>query len=155
MTELRCPNEFDFRNGLMANLLFLGGGISGCPLWQSQMVELLSDTKLVLVNPRRDDFDVNSAEMAKKQIIWEFKYLSCSTGRLFWFPAETLCPITLFELGKFCEKADPLFVGCHPEYKRKLDLEVQLSLARSWNPEISYSLEDLADRVKKWSERLL
>lgn len=154
MKEIRCPAEFDFKNEGMQDFLFLGGGISGCPNWQPQMVELLKDTKLVVVNPRRDDFDINDPSMSKKQIEWEYKYLKFSTGRIFWFPAETLCPITLFELGKFCEKADPLFVGCHPEYKRKLDVEVQLGLARPWNCEVSYSLEDLAERVKKWSARI-
>jgi hypothetical protein len=155
MKEIRCPDEYDFKNGnIRDDMLFLGGGISSCPQWQPEMVELLKDTDLVLINPRRDNFDITDPTMTEQQIKWEYKYLRLSAARLFWFPHETLCPITLFELGKFCERADPLFVGCHPDYKRKIDLEVQLGLGRPWNPEISYSLKDLAERVKIWAKRL-
>ncbi len=153
MIELKCPAEWDFRTAGLPNFLFLGGGITGTPNWQMVMVELLKDTNLVLVNPRRDDFDVNDPTMTEKQIKWEYNYLKLAAGRLFWFPCETLCPITLFELGKFIEKAEPLFVGCHPDYQRKKDLEIQIGLARPWNTDISYSLDGLADRVKKWSAR--
>ena len=39
-----------------------------------------------------------------------------------------------------------LFVGIHPEYKRKMDVEIQTALVR---PEVTvvYSVEDLADQV--------
>jgi len=40
------------------------------------------------------------------------------------FPCETLCPITLYELGTWSilsqQTGAKLFVGCHPEYKRKV-----------------------------------
>jgi hypothetical protein len=39
--------------------LFMGGGISGCPDWQAQLVRELKDVDLVLVNPRRKVFDVS------------------------------------------------------------------------------------------------
>lgn len=145
MIHVQCPAESDL-NGLS---IFLGGGITSCPLWQPQMVDLLKDTDLILVNPRRENFDITNPNMTVEQIEWEHKYLEKATARLFWFPKETLCPITLFELGKYC-KINPLFVGCHPEYQRKTDLEVQLKLARPWDSTIHYSLEDLANAVKEW-----
>lgn len=153
MIHLQCPQEWDGGNLWDAGSIFLGGGITSCPIWQSQMVKLLENTNLVVVNPRRENFDINDSTLTEKQIEWEFRYLQRVTGRMFWFPHETLCPITLFELGKWCVKGEPLFVGCHPDYKRKVDLEVQLRLERPWACEISHSLEELADRVKKWSER--
>lgn len=153
MIHLQCPDEWEGDNLWEAGSIFLGGGITGCPLWQGQMVELLADTHLVLVNPRRENFDITDPTMTVKQIEWEHKYLERVTGRIFWFPKETLCPITLFELGKFCEKGGNLYVGCHPEYQRKVDLEVQLRLARPWDCEISYSLESLAERLRKWDTR--
>jgi hypothetical protein len=41
--------------------LFMGGGISGCPDWQAQLVRELKDVDLVLVNPGRKVFDVQNA----------------------------------------------------------------------------------------------
>ena len=149
MKELKCPGEMD----LSGNSLFLGGGISSCPQWQWAMVDLLGETDLVLVNPRRNDFDATDPTMTRKQIEWEHKYLARVTARMFWFPSETLCPITLFELGKFIGGPDPLFVGCHPDYQRKADLQIQLELARPQDCEISYSLIELAGRIARWSEK--
>ena len=38
------------------------------------------------------------------------------------FPAETLCPITLYELGTWTQRGlhsdTKIFVGCDPNYKR-------------------------------------
>ncbi len=108
----------------------------------------MSDEHVLLVNPRRDEFDVSDKDLSVQQIRWEHYHLSNCYARMFWFPCETLCPITLFELGKFVGEPGPLFVGCHPEYKRITDVEVQLSLYRQHDCKVSRSLADLANRVK-------
>ncbi len=43
----------------------------------------------------------------------------------------------------------PLFVGVHPNYLRKRDVEIQTSLVRP-EIQIAYSLEDLASQVLKF-----
>ena len=35
---------------------FIAGGITNCPDWQADIVEMLKDTDLTLLNPRRADF---------------------------------------------------------------------------------------------------
>ena len=131
--------------------LFIAGGISNCSDWQSEMAPLLSDTELVLLNPRRKNFPMEDPFAAPIQIKWEHKYLAYPHAVLFWFPPETLCPITLFELGTFARTDIPVFVGVDPNYARKLDIEVQMSL---WRPDIKvvYSLVDLANQVKQWEK---
>ena len=47
---------------------------------------------------------------------------------VFWFCEETLCPITLFELGKMLGQRKNVIVGSDPEYARLFDLNVQLRL---------------------------
>ena len=151
MFELKAP-KIEVEASLVGRTsLFLGGGISHCPPWQNLMVDLLKDTELVLFNPRRDDFDTSDASMTEQQIQWEHKYLKLATARMFWFPNETLCPITLFELGKYLLSGDPLFVGCDPKYQRKIDLEIQISLELS-NHEMSYSLKDISEKIILWYE---
>lgn len=114
--------------------IFLAGGISSCPDWQTELTELISNASLrykcVLLNPRRDDFDINDKSMSERQIEWEDHMLNLADAHIFWFPKETLCPITLFELGKIAPRMKPLVVGCHPEYQRKFDVKKQLDLIR-------------------------
>ena len=119
--------------------IFLAGGISNCPDWQTEAVtafkdrieHLLSrgiDYNLTIINPRRKDFDTSKIEESRKQIEWEYKMLGLADTILFWFPKETLCPITLFELGIAMGKGKSMAIGCHPEYARKFDLEIQCDL---------------------------
>lgn len=129
--------------------IFLAGGITACADWQKEMVELLSEEEIVLLNPRRADFNANNPNMSLKQITWEHSHLNKASAILFWFSHETLCPITLYELGKWTAKGKKIFIGIHPEYKRKFDVEYQTKLER---PEIDivYDLQSLANQVKYW-----
>lgn len=129
--------------------LFLAGGISNCGDWQSQMTALLADTNLTLINPRRPQFDMNDPTVTEAQIAWEYHYLRQAAAVLFWFPPETLCPITLFELGGALERNAPIFVGCHSAYARREDVRIQVALRR---PEVSVvdSVVLLAEQVQAW-----
>jgi len=110
------------------------------------MVALLHDTDLVLLNPRRADFPIHDSDAALQQITWEHVHLRRATSILFWFPCETLCPIVLYELGAWSMTTKPIFVGVHPLYKRRRDVEIQTGLVK---PEvvIAYSLRSLALQV--------
>ncbi len=128
--------------------IFLGGGISECPDWQTEIIDLLKDTNLTLLNPRRPSGLEKNGEDATKQILWEYNALRTVPTIVFWFPEETLCPITLFELGVFTQKPEvKLVVGTHPNYKRRFDVIAQLKLSR---PEVTVrnSIADLAEELK-------
>jgi len=127
--------------------LFLAGGITGCPDWQRTMVELLYDTDWILLNPRRADFPIGDPSAAKAQITWEYAHLRHASAIMFWFPKETLCPIVLYELGAWSMTMKPIFVGVHPEYERRQDVEIQTKLARP-DVKIAYSLADIAQQIK-------
>ena len=138
-----------------AKYVFLAGGITDCPDWQQTMVQLLGDTDYTLFNPRRKDFPIGDPSAAYRQILWEHKALRHAKLILFWFPSETICPIVLYELGAWSMTNKPIYVGCHPEYKRRQDVEIQTQLERP-DVEIVYSLESLADQVEghKWNNVL-
>ena len=142
---VEAPAVFD-RSGLS---IFLAGGITGCPDWQADLVGLLGpqlEHRATLLNPRRSSFDASQPGVAREQIEWEFHHLRWADVILFWFPKETLCPISLYELGAWSMTGKPLFVGVHPDYARKLDIEIQTQLER---PEIrlACSLAELASQV--------
>lgn len=148
-----------YRGGPMGNIspgetsLFLGGGITGCLDWQAEMKHLLRDAEdLVLLNPRRKDWPMNDPDASDKQIRWEYEHLQTAKMIMFWFAPETLCPITLFEYGKWLVRNKPLFVGCDPEYKRLLDVQVQTVLERPFQ-KVFTSLEEVAGSILLHLER--
>lgn len=129
-------------------LVFMAGGITGCPNWQQELAELLSGVDgLVLVNPRRAEFPIGDSNAALEQITWEHDHLRMADAILFWFPKETLCPIVLYELGAWSMTDKNLWVGVHPDYARRGDVEIQTRLTRS-DVHVVYSLEELAVQIK-------
>lgn len=136
--------------------LFLAGGITDCPDWQSEMVTLLWDLPLALMNPRRAVWPSYTPEASREQIEWESRHLHKANAVLFWFCAATICPIVLYELGVWSSHRGlrghkPIFVGIEPGYSRTLDVEIQTGLIR---PDVTIvsSLEDLAKQVREFME---
>jgi len=126
--------------------LFLAGGITGCPDWQWRMRIALKDVDIYLLNPRRKDFPINDSSAAMAQIEWEYNHLRRASMILFWFPEETLCPIVLYELGAWSMTDKKIFVGIHPLYKRKQDVEIQTKLVRPL-VNIVYDLGTLSEQI--------
>lgn len=132
--------------------VFMAGGITGCPQWAAELVNLLSDVdSLVLMNPRRANFPIGDPNAALEQVTWEHDHLRMADAILFWFPKETLCPIVLYELGAWSMTKKALWVGVHPDYARRLDVEVQTRLARP-DVQVVYSLEALARLIRETLE---
>ena len=131
----------------LGNSLFLAGGITNCPDWQQEIVKMLSDTDITILNPRRVNFPIHDPNAALEQITWEHHALRDAFAISFWFPMETICPIVLYELGAWSMTHKSIFVGMHPEYQRRQDVEIQTKLVR---PEVKivYSLEELAKQVR-------
>jgi len=143
MIYIEAPEKLDKAG---KKTVFLAGGITGCPDWQQEMRALLETTDLTLLNPRRAHFPIGDPSAATGQITWEHDGLRMADAILFWFPRETLCPIVLYELGAWTMMGKPIFVGVHPDYSRRQDVEIQTRLARP-GVRVCYSLEDLAAGV--------
>lgn len=127
--------------------LFLAGGISGCPDWQRPLGERLAAglPAWTVLDPRRLVAPEDQAAVAA-QVEWEHRHLRRATAVLFWFPAATLCPITLYELGAMSMTTKPLFVGVDPGYARRRDVLLQTRLARP-DVRVVDDLEQLARGV--------
>jgi len=143
MKYVEAPEEFENRD----TTVFLAGGISGCPDWQKEFVEMLKYTNVVLFNPRRENFPMGDRSEGRRQILWEVEYLNKADIVIFWFPMETICPIVLFELGSYSMIDKPIFVGVHPEYSRRFDVDIQLMIRRP-DVVIVDSLEALAEQLR-------
>jgi len=146
MQSIKAPD------GIQAEFpsVFLAGGITNCPDWQSEVSTALGGLSITVLNPRRDVFP-STPGVGEEQIRWEFERLRSADLISFWFPKETLNPITLLEFGAAMERATPLVVGIHPEYARKFDVEMQMKLRR---PDIKpiYSLTELTEAIRLFFE---
>lgn len=113
--------------------VFLGGGITGCPDWQKTMTdEVFARSELVMFNPRRANWDFgNQIADDHVQIKWEFLHLRQADIHLYWFPADSICPIALFELGKSLGQGRKVLVGTDPDYPRRRDVLIQCALEDS------------------------
>lgn len=148
--------------------LFLGGGITNCPEWQTEFITLLKDNKGTIFNPRRKHFPIDNPNAKLEQIRWEYLmgYRLSLDAILFWFSIGSNNPIVLFELGCnlnrklappttpaiLCQcyaKKIPIFIGIHPKYERRADVEIQVLFRRS-EIKIVYSLEELSLQVIQW-----
>jgi hypothetical protein len=135
--------------------VFLAGGITGCPDWQAEVVDQCQrsyrSAKLTLVNPRRKNFPIDDPTAAEDQIRWEHYMLRKVDGIAFWFPEESICPISLYELGAWSMIPGNLFVGVHPNYVRRLDVAIQTRLARC-DVVVHHDLEALVEDILNFSE---
>ena len=129
---IEAPKEvYSITNGHNAKL-FLAGGISNCPDWQSWVVSELRDVEnLTIYNPRRKKFDTADINATEQQIVWEFEHLRDADIVMFWFSKGSLNPIALYELGMWGNSTDrPCLIGIDPEYERKDDVYIQTRIAR-------------------------
>lgn len=137
MSLIVAPNHYHSRP--RSKSVFLAGGITGCPNWQAEAILCIRERlpEWDILNPRRDDFDINDPSIARQQIEWEFDMLDRATAIMFWFPKESLCPIALYELGFYLSRFQkvenlwevPIVIGCDPGYSRLFDVQVQYELA--------------------------
>lgn len=130
-------------------LLFLAGGISNTPDWQSWFLSEFSklNLSLAIYNPRRNTpFNFADPQESEEQIKLEYEHLERANWVIFWFPKETICPITLFELGDYWRKT--IAVGTHPEYSRRFDIITQLKL-RNKTLKVYDSLGDVLRHVSR------
>jgi hypothetical protein len=127
--------------------LFLAGGITNCPDWQAEIARRLEDRDITIHDPRRRKFPKGRAA-ERKQIQWEYERLRSADLVSFWFPSESLDPITLFELGSALERNAKLVIGVHPGYQREFDVKTQVSLKLP-RQKICRSLGALTQEIKK------
>ena len=122
--------------------IFLAGGISNCPDWQST-ISCMFDKKYSLFNPRRPNMTVFKKEDSDYQIEWECKYLDFCDHIIFWFPKESVCPITLFELGKYTATDKNIVIGIEKGYTRSFDIIKQMSMLTNRNIRIVSTLKEI------------
>lgn len=149
--------------------VFLAGGITNCPDWQSKVINYLNNidfdllSKLVVFNPRRKDFPIHDKSAAFQQIEWEYNMLEkCDIFSIYFSSGESDQPICMYELGRNILRMqmkypvdwqDRIIISVEDGYRRKQDVLIQTGLATqnmiSINTQISPSicLEEHVDNI--------
>jgi hypothetical protein len=148
---ITAPNE-EYSIANANNIkLFLAGGITECPDWQSELLEKIENIdNLTIYNPRRKKFPTHAAE---EQITWEYIHLLQADIIVFWFSKGSLNPIVLFELGRYGLSGDkPIIIGIDSNYERTADVIIQTQLSRPDIKEIYTSIPAMAEAIRELTD---
>ncbi len=113
--------------------IFLAGGITNCPWWQDEVIEMLEPYVGTILNPRRKDFPIGDPNASLEQITWEFNALGKADIFSMWFSnAESDQPICMYELGRHIalreNEMGTVVIGVEPGYRREQDVYIQIGL---------------------------
>jgi len=130
--------------------IFLAGSIEMglAERWQARLEESLADLDVVVLNPRRDEWDdtwgqsIHHARF-REQVEWELSAQEQAGLIAMYFAPDTKAPITLLELGLFA-RSGKIIVCCPDGYWRKGNVEIVC--ARYGVPMVS-NLDQLIARV--------
>ncbi len=114
--------------------------------WQAEVERALADEDVVILNPRRDEWDSSWVQSIanppfREQVEWEISGQELATVIAIFFAPTTRAPISLLEFGLFA-RSGKLVVCCPAGFWRRGNVEVVC--ARYAIPMVE-SLADLID----------
>jgi len=152
MIEIKAASDFflDIQNRFS---VFLAGSIEmgKAEKWQDKVVKLLEEDDVIVLNPRRDDWDssweqTDGDNEFTKQVEWELLAQTYCDLIIMYFDPNTTSPITLLELGLFGATHPQSIVVCCPEgFYRKGNVDVT---CRWYGIKQVNSIEELVNEVK-------
>lgn len=126
MIEIQPPNPLIINK----KSVFLAGSIEMgvAEEWQKTLTNLLKDEDIIILNPRRDDWDSSWEQSIynkefREQVEWELEALERADMIIMHFDENTKSPITLAELGLFA-KSGKLVVHCPDAFWRKGNVDI-------------------------------
>ncbi|MCK9154607.1 MAG: nucleoside 2-deoxyribosyltransferase domain-containing protein [Paludibacteraceae bacterium] len=151
MRLITAVEQYEKKNGDVS--IFLAGGIQKTTEWQKEVIAGLqckfdNIDRVVVFNPRRENFPIHDPNAAQEQIAWEYEMLNIADIFSMYFASgESDQPICMYELGKHLERRfanndiDRVIISSEPDYKRFQDVQIQTRLVCP-NMIISNSLDE-------------
>ena len=131
MKVIKAPDSIKDHGSFLS--VFLAGSIEmgQAENWQARVEKELSDYSdelLTVLNPRRDDFQVNAVQSIdnpyfNEQVTWEMNGLNDASYILMYFHPETKAPVTMLELGLYADHCTIIAV-CPEGFWRKGNIEM-------------------------------
>lgn len=129
-TIVKAPQPFKNEINRCSISLFLAGSIEmgKAENWQEKIENIFKDDDILILNPRRDDWDSSwiqsiKNEQFRTQVQWELEGQEIADYIFMYFSPETKSPITLLELG-LATHSNKTIVCCPEGFWRKGNVEV-------------------------------
>lgn len=150
LIQIKAPNDYSEYGH--AFKIFLAGSIEmgSAVNWQSEVVNELGDLNVVILNPRRDDWDSSwiqtiENEWFRTQVEWELGAMDDADVILMNFVGNTQSPITLLEFGLYAASGK-LIVSCDRDFWRRGNVEV---VCHKYNIPLLDNIGDLVSSMKR------
>jgi len=147
--HIQSPSPVNYNHNLQS--VFLAGSIDlGCAVdWQSLILQRLDDLNIVVINPRRDNWDIKIRQniddtVFREQVEWELNAQEKADIIAFYFAPNTLAPITLLEFGLAINKKR-MIVCCPSGFWRKGNIDIVC--AHYGIPQVN-TLDDLISAIR-------
>jgi hypothetical protein len=128
MRHIKSPQRWQAADGEVS--VFLAGSIEQgrAENWQNVVASALAETDLLIINPRRENWDPNSASVdedmtLRSQIQWELDSIESADIVAFYFSPGTMSPVSLLELGLVCQRKRTI-VCCPTGFWRKTNIDM-------------------------------
>jgi hypothetical protein len=130
--------------------VFLAGSIElgNAENWQAFLEEKLSEMDILILNPRRDDWDSAWSQSKtnpkfREQVEWELAALEKANLIAMYFEPATKSPVSLLELGLFA-RSGKMVVCCPEGFWRKGNVDI---LCETYGVKQVGSLHDLSEYI--------
>jgi len=127
-TIIKSPNVIPTEDSRLK--IFLGGSIDmgKAENWQSRIEIELSSYDVIVLNPRRDDWNkewkpISTDQNFRQQVEWELAALEASDVIVMYFSPGSKSPISLMEFGLYA-KTGKLLVLCPDGFWRKGNVDI-------------------------------
>ena len=125
---IKSPNAIPSHD--MRTKIFLGGSIDmgNAVDWQARVTETLAEKNVILLNPRRDDWNkewkpTSNDPNFRQQVEWELSALEAADIIIMYFAPGSQSPVSLLELGLYA-RTGKLMVVCPEGYWRKGNVDI-------------------------------
>lgn len=144
--------EYPERKGLHGKCLFVVG-----EEWRASVQERLVTFPVTVVSSRRPMTKPKETPHSepfeyKTMLEWENAYIDRCQAVMFWFPWESSCAESMFQLGRLArDRRIVLFVGAHPNYRCRESL---VQLMKYVRPEVlvASTFEKLMSQLVGWAD---
>lgn len=144
------PPHMTYRDNVKELAIFLAGSIEmgAAENWQAKIEYAMKDRNVLLLNPRRDDWDSSwKQEISNNhffgQVEWETAALEYADVIAMYFDPNTKSPISLLELGLFATSGK-MIVCCPEGFWRKGNVDF---ICNKYNIETAPTIEDLVNKL--------
>jgi len=123
---VKAPNEYvkDRFTVFLAGTIDNGDSFD----WQKEAETYLDDLDIIILNPRRDDWDSSIVANSNnapfnEQVNWELAGLALADVVLFYFAPNSKSPVSMLELG-ICLETQNVIIVCPEDFWRKSNIEI-------------------------------